>query len=464
MKILPSGGAWERPGGLCGVQSLIRSGLALPIVSMWASCAPSYAAAETRTPNIVWIWADNLAYGDLGVYGNRRIKTPVIDGLARDGARFTQYYIAHTVCSPSRAALLTGRQPFRVGIVDVLRPDGPTGLPADEITLGEALRKQGYATAAIGKWHLGDRREFLPCQRGFDTYFGLPYSMDMLPTLLYRDNDIVAELPGDEVQDVTERLTAEAIKFIDANKKRPFFLYYSHTIPHPPLNLPPKHRTPGRSIYADALEYMDQHVGRLLDALDRLGLTDNTLVMFSSDNGPMGKYGDTGGLRGRIRDSYEGGLRVPLVARWPGKIPAGKVVDAPAIAYDVFPTLVRLAGGELPKDRVYDGQDIWPLLSGRGQFKRRMPFVWVYLDNVTAIRDGRWKLHVGRRNKPLSTPELYDLDNDPKEARSVTDEHPAVVRRLQKAVREFQADIPKVWGLQYPVRDPVKKTGGVRRK
>jgi len=464
MKILSNGGAWERPAGLSGVQSLVRSGLALPIVSMWASCAPSYAAAETRTPNIVWIWADNLAYGDLGVYGNRRIKTPVIDGLARDGARFTQYYIAHTVCSPSRAALLTGRQPFRVGIVDVLRPDGPTGLPADEITLGEALRKQGYATAAIGKWHLGDRREFLPCQRGFDTYFGLPYSMDMLPTILYRDNDIVAELPGDEVQDVTERLTAEAIKFIDANRKRPFFLYYSHTIPHPPLNLPPKHRTPGRSIYADAIEYMDQHVGRLLDALDRLGLTDNTLVMFSSDNGPMGKYGDTGGLRGRIRDSYEGGLRVPLVARWPGKIPAGKVVDAPAIAYDVFPTLVRLAGGDLPKDRVYDGQDIWPLLSGRGQFKRRMPFVWVYFDNVTAIRDGRWKLHVGRRNKPLATPELYDLDNDPKEARSVTDEHPSVVRRLQKTVRGFQADIPKVWGLQYPVRDPVKKNGGVRRK
>ncbi len=184
-------------------------------------------------PNIVWIWADNLAYGDVGVYGSDRVETPVIDRLAGEGARFSQYYVAHTVCSPSRAALLTGRQPFRVGVVDVLRPDSPSGLPADEITLAEALRDQGYATQAIGKWHLGDRRQFLPTQNGFDHYFGLPYSMDMLPTVLYRDNEIVDRLDGDKVQDVTIRLTDQAIRFIESNREGPFFLYFSTYHPAP---------------------------------------------------------------------------------------------------------------------------------------------------------------------------------------------------------------------------------------
>ena len=423
------------------------------------------SGSETSSrPNLVWIWCDNLAYGDLGCYGSERIQTPAIDGLARRGVRFTQYYVAHTVCSPSRAALLTGRQPFRAGIVDVLRPDSPSGIPADEITLGQALRAQGYATAAIGKWHLGDRPEFLPNQHGFDHYFGLPYSMDMLPTVLYRNNDILEELPGDAVQNITERLVDDAIGFIKANSDRPFFVYFSHTLPHPPLNLPPECRKPGHTIYDDALEHMDAQTGRIFRALDELGLAENTLVMFSSDNGPMGKYGDTAGLRGRIRDSYEGGVRVPLIARWPGRIPAGGVVDAPAIAYDVFPTFVRLAGGEVPADRVYDGQDLWPVLSGEGVLERRRPFVWVYLDNVTAMRDGRWKLHVAHRDKALTPPELYDLDADPAESRPVNDAHPDVLQRMLEAVRAFQADIPKVWGLQYPVRDPRKRPSGVRRE
>jgi arylsulfatase len=420
--------------------------------------------SSPRKPNIIWIWADNLAYADLGIYGNDKIKTPVIDRLARGGVRFTQYYVAHTVCSPSRAALLTGRQPFRVGIVDVLRPDGPTGIPAEEITLAEALRQQGYATAAIGKWHLGDHKEFLPCQNGFDTYLGLPYSMDMLPTLLYEDNKILEELPGDKVRNVTERFVDKAIEFINASKERPFFLYFSHTIPHPPLNLPAKYRNPSRPIYDDAIEYMDMLTGRLLDAVEQNGLSDNTLVFFSSDNGPMVKEGKTGGLRGGIRDSYEGGLRVPLVAYWPNRIPAGKVVDTPTIAYDIFPTLVQLAGGRLARDRAYDGQDIRPLLTGQGSFERGKPFIWVYLDKVTAIRDGRWKLHVGKREKPLKQPELYDLNSDPYEAKSVNGQHPEVVERLRKTIRDFEAQIPKVWPLQYPVRDPAKIKGGIRRK
>lgn len=430
--------------------------------------APSSALAEDepppQRPNLLWIWADNLGYGDLGVYGSRKINTPVIDRLAAGGVRLTQYYVAHTVCSPSRAALLTGRQPFRVGITDVLRPDSPAGLPGDELTLAEALRERGYATAAIGKWHLGDRRPYLPRQHGFDVYFGLPYSMDMLPTLLYRDDEILEPLPGDKVADVTERLTAEAIRFIAAHKDRPFFLYFSHTIPHPPLNLPKAVRTPDRPVYEDAIEHMDRQTGLLLQAVERHGLTESTLVIFTSDNGPMHREGDAGGLRGRIRDSYEGGIRVPLIARWPGKIPPGQVVDTPAIAYDVFPTMVRLAGGRLPEDRVYDGQDVWPLLSGKGQFTREKPFVWVYDDNVTAIRHGRWKLHVGSRERTLPRPELYDLEMDPKETKDLAEAHPDVVRRLQAAVREFQAQVPKVWTLKYPVRDPAKRQGGIRRE
>ena len=422
------------------------------------------AMSETRPPNIVWIWADNLAYGDLPSYGNTRISTPVLDQFATEGVRFMQYYVAHTVCSPSRAALLTGRQPFRAGVVDVLRPDSPSGLPDDEITIAQALKPRGYATAAFGKWHLGDRREFLPLQRGFDHFFGMPYSMDMLPTLLYRDNDILEELPGDTVRNVTERLVDDAIGFIAENRDKPFFIYFNHTIPHPPLNIPERCRKPGHSIYEDALEYLDEQTGRILDALQAHGLDQDTLVFFTSDNGPMGEHGDTGGLRGRIRDSYEGGVRVPFIARWPKLIPAGTVQNEPAIAYDIFPTVLRLAGADLPRDRVYDGQDIWPLLTGEGRIDREKPFVWVYLNNVTSVRDGQWKFHVAERKKAPKTPELYDLHTDPCESTPVNEDHPDVVKRLTAFVGEFSKDIPCVWPLHYPLRDPKKRPGGVRRE
>ncbi|MFP4502962.1 MAG: sulfatase-like hydrolase/transferase [Candidatus Hydrogenedentota bacterium] len=419
---------------------------------------------DGRPPNLVWIWCDNLAYGDLGCYGNERAHTPNIDRLADQGARFTQYYIAHTVCSPSRAGLLTGRQPWRTGIVDVLRPDGPSGLPDDEITLGAALKERGYATAAFGKWHLGDRREFLPLQHGFDHWYGLPYSMDMRPTLLYRDNEIAERLPGDGVQDVTTRLTDDAIDFMRGHQEEPFFLYFSHPIPHPPLNIPERCRRPDRNIYEDAVSYMDEQTGRILDALDELGLADNTIVAFSSDNGPMGKYGETAGLRGGIRDAYEGGIRVPLVMRYPGHIPAGGTVDTPAIAYDIFPTFLGRAGGAVPDDRVYDGIDIWPLCTGAGAVERDEPMVWVYFDNVTTVREGDWKLHVGHRNKRLDPPELYNLAEDPQETTPVNDAHPNELARLAKYATAYEKEVPKVWSLQYPVRDPAKRPSGVRRE
>ncbi len=429
-----------------------------------AAFGHSAAAQAPAPPNILWIWSDNLAYGDLGCYGNTTIKTPNIDALAREGARLTQYYVAHSVCSPSRAALLTGRQPWRCGVVDVLRPDSPSGLPADEITLGNALGSAGYATAAFGKWHLGDRKEFLPRQRGFDHYLGLPYSMDMSPTLLIRDNEAVDRLDGDKVQDVTTRLTDDAIAWIQEARDRPFFVYFNHTLPHPPINLPPERRHEGRSAYQDALEYMDAEVGRLLAALDDAGLAENTLVIFSSDNGPMLRDGDTGGLRGRIREHYEGGLRVPLIARYPGTIAAGAEIDTPCTALDVFPTLLGLAGGELPADRVYDGADIWPVLTQSGEIAREEPFVWVYLERVNTLREGPWKLHLAHGDALLKEPELYDVEADPQESVPMQKERPEVVERLTAYAHEYEEQLPKVWRLEYPVRDPVRRPSGVRRE
>lgn len=417
-------------------------------------------------PNIVWIWADNLAYADLGVYGGADSRTPVIDQLAREGVRFAQFYVAHTVCSPSRAALLTGRQPFRAGVVDVLRPDSPTGLPASEITIAEILRRQGYRTQAIGKWHLGDRREYLPTRRGFHHYFGLPYSMDMLPTHLYRDEEIIDDMAGGKVENYTERLTDESIRFVEsaARSRKPYFLYFSHTIPHPPLNLPARLRHDGRTIYQDAIEHMDAETGRLLQAIGRVSDPGNTLVIFTSDNGPMDNRGNTGGLRGRIRDAHEGGLRVPFIANWRGRLPAGKVVDTPAIMYDAMPTIAGLTGARLPTDRVYDGQDIWPLLTGQGPVARQQPFVWVYLDNVEALRDGRWKLHLSARERRLERPQLYDLDTDAGESTDVAAQHPDIVEGLVKFAKEFEGRVPKVWSLQYPVLDTRKLPSGPRRR
>lgn len=421
------------------------------------------AAQSAPPPNIIWMWADNLAYQDLGCFGSKLVKTPNIDRLAAAGIRLTEYYVAHTVCSPSRAALLTGRQPFRAGIVDVLRPDSPSGLPGDEITLGTLLRRRGYRTQAIGKWHLGDKRRYLPLNHGFDHYFGMPYSMDMAPSHLYRDNEILEDLAGDRVATVTQRYTDEAIRFITAGGGKPFFLYFSHTIPHPPIVLPAEARK-SDSVYNDAIEHMDQQVGRLLRALDEAGLASNTVVFFSSDNGPMAQGGQTGGLRGRIRDAYEGGVRVPFMARWPGKIRAGTSSATPAIAYDIFPTIARIAGAQVPADRVYDGQDILPQLTGGSAPERKQPFFWVYTDRVTAVRDGNWKLHVGNRDQVLDQPELYDLAVDPAESSNLAAVRPEIVARLSARITEFQAQVPKVWRLDYPVRDRRKLPSGQRRK
>ncbi|WP_231749794.1 sulfatase-like hydrolase/transferase [Tautonia plasticadhaerens] len=389
-----------------------------------------------------------MAYRDLGCFGSPSNRTPAIDGLARDGVRLTQYCVAHVDCSPSRAGLLTGRQPWRSGIVDVLRSDSPIGLPGEEITMAEALRGLGYATMAIGKWHLGDRPESLPTNHGFDGNLGLPYSMDMAPTILIRDEEIVEELPGDAVADLTGRYTDEATRFLEEDREGPFFLYLSHTLPHPPLNIPGRFRGDGRPAYNDAIEYLDAENGRLLGAIDRLGLADSTLIVFTSDNGPMAAEGDAGPLRGRIRDSYEGGLRVPFVARFPGRIPPGRVVDEPVVAFDLFPTLVTLAGGTPPDDRELDGQDVWSLLDGSGTVDRTSPFVWAYDDEVTAVRSGRWKLLLGNQDVRFPSAMRFDVEADPGEANDLAADHPDVVAGLRGFAEEYERQLPVVWTLR----------------
>lgn len=279
---------------------------------------------------------------------------------------------------------------------------------------------------------MGDQPDYLPTQHGFDTYFGIPYSMDMLPHVLYEDEHLLER--DTDVERITERYTEKAIEFIRTHKDRPLFLWMAHTLPHPPLRLPDAHRSPGLPLYADAIQLLDAETGRLLETLAQLGLTENTLVIFTSDNGPM-RRGSAGGLRGGIGDYYEGGIRVPFIASWSGILPEGAVVDTPAIAYDLFPTLVDLAGGKMPTDRVYDGQSMWPLLTREEDFAREAPFIFVHHDVASAIREGRWKLHVAHRGSKLTPPQLFDLSRDPEEAYPVNDPYPEVVARLQHRLR-----------------------------
>jgi arylsulfatase len=414
--------------------------------------------AQQRPPNIVMILADDLGYGDLGCYGSP-IPTPNLDRMASEGARFTQFYSASPVCSPSRASLMTGRYPTRVEVPVVLGP-GDGGLPASETTMAEMLKPAGYRTSCIGKWHLGSESPYLPTDRGFDEYFGVPYSADMWPRPLMRGKDIV-EQPSD-VSTLTARFTQEAVSFINRSKDAPFFLYLPHTAPHLPLAA--SSRFTGRSglgIYADVVQEMDWSVGQVMSAIQDNGLDSNTLVMFSSDNGPWWQ-GSQGKLRGRKGDTYEGGMREPFLARYPGAIPPGIGCDGLATMMDIFPTVARLTGAALPA-RQLDGVDIWPILAGdRDQVERD---AFLYFDSVylQCARMGRWKLHMtryntkswtpnppeGRINLPLPKPELYDVIADPQESYDCASAHPDIVAdiraRVNRAIQTFPPGIVDAW-------------------
>ena len=352
--------------------------LALVLLLAGFSQARADEPGAGPSPNVVIIYADDLGYGDLGCYGAPGDPTPHLDRLAAQGMRFTDFYVAQAVCSASRTALLTGCYPNRLGIAGALGPNAPIGINPDETLISEVLKPAGYATAIYGKWHLGDAPEFLPPAHGFDEYFGLPYSNDMwprhpgnpraFPPLKLIDGKAVIARDPDQ-HNLTRWYRDRAVKFIETHEGEPFFLYLAHSMPHVPIYASgPFEGKTGRGLYADVIAEIDESVGAVMETLARLGLEENTIVMFASDNGPWLSYGDhagtTGGLREGKGTSFEGGVRVPFIARWPGRIPAGAPCREPAMTIDVLPTVAGITGQPLSSERAIDGLDIGPLLRG----------------------------------------------------------------------------------------------------
>lgn len=422
-------------------------------------------------PNIVLIFCDDLGYADVGCYGAKGYKTPNLDRLAKQGVRFTDFYVPQAVCSASRAALMTGCYPNRVGILGALGPRSNVGIHSNELTMAEMLKARGYATAIYGKWHLGRPPQYLPTAHGFDDYFGLPYSNDMwpkhpqaptnYPQLPLLEGTNVVELMPDQTK-LTTWYTGRAVKFIEANKSRPFFLYVPHNMPHVPLFVSDKFAgKTKRGLYGDVVAEIDWSVGEILAALKRHKLDDNTLVLFTSDNGPWLSYGDHGGSTGGFREgkgtAWEGGVRVPFIARWPGRIPKNKVCREPAMTIDLLPTIARLAGGQLSTNRI-DGLDIWPLLSEPKQAKSPHEALWFYWGNeLHALRSGPWKLHFphpyvkpvppgnggrpGKMTQPKTELALFNLEQDPNETRNLAEGRPEVVALLQAYADKARDDL-----------------------
>ncbi|GAB4248235.1 MAG: sulfatase [Acidobacteriota bacterium] len=442
---------------------------AILLLGTLASCREK-PQAESEQPNFIVIFADDLGYGDLGCFGHPTIRTPNLDRLAYEGQRWTNFYVAAPVCTPSRAALLTGRYPLRNGMCDdvrgVLFPDSAGGLPPEEITIAEILKQAGYATACIGKWHLGHLPEYLPTRQGFDYYFGIPYSNDMdrspdsppgraafdEPRIEYWNvplmrNEEIIERPADQTT-ITRRYTEETIRLIRENRDRPFFIYLAHTMVHVPLFVSPEFR--GRSLrglYGDAVEEIDDGVGRILATLEELGLERRTLVVFTSDNGPWLTYdvqgGSAGPLRGGKGSTWEGGMRVPAIFWGPGLVRPGVVMDLGS-TLDLLPTLARLAGVAPPGDRVLDGFDLSPVLAGTGSSPRQ-DMLFYRGTRLFAVRHGRFKLHYATQkgyNQPQpeyhEPPLLYDLGADPGEQYNIADRFPEAVAEIQRIAAEHR--------------------------
>lgn len=414
-----------------------------------------------KPPNIVLIFADDLGYADLGCFGSTTIRTPNIDSLAREGIKLKNFHVPQAVCSASRVALLSGCYPNRVGILGALGPNSKNGIKDAENLLPEYLKKLGYSTAIFGKWHLGDSAQYSPLRHGFDTYFGLPYSNDMwpnhptaknFPPLPLRQDDKVLELNPDQSK-LTGWYTERGVKFIEANKDKPFFLYMPHSMPHVPLYASEKFKGKSKQgLYGDVIEEIDASVGTILETLKKHSLDKNTLVIFTSDNGPWLSYGNHGGSKGMLREGkgteFEGGVRVPFVARWPGKIPAATTSNEPTMTIDLLPTLVGYAGGVVQAEPKIDGKNISAIIEAKPNAKSPQEAYYFYWgDALHAVTSGKWKLHFphpylhiiegGSDGKPgkgetrkieLS---LFDLDADITESKNVADQNPDVVKKLQ---------------------------------
>ena len=436
-----------------------------------------------RPANVVIVLADDLGYGDLGCYGGRSVETPTLDRLAEEGLRFTDFYVPQAVCSASRAALLTGCYPNRISLLHALMPQADNGIGEEEETIAELLRERGYACGVFGKWHLGHHPEFLPLRHGFDEYFGLPYSNDMWPVgydgVPAGPDDARARHPYPPLIDgerkvgeirtladqdrLTGLYTERAVRFIEKNKDRPFFLYVPHSMVHVPLGVSADFRgRSGRGLYGDVLMELDDSVGRILGALKKAGLERRTLVVFLSDNGPWLNFGNHAGSAGPLREGkgteWEGGVRVPCVMRWPGRIRPGSVSREMAASMDILPTVARVAGARLPRRKI-DGHDLLPLLLGDAGASPREELLYYYGKELHAVRAGRWKLHVphafpsyegqepGRDGFPGPTVRreigyaLSDLENDVGERRNVAGSYPDVVERLMAIAERAREDL-----------------------
>jgi len=452
-------------------------------IYIW-QCLPSVAVGSQpsaeqpnrdQPANVVIIFADDMGYGDIASWGHPTINTPHLDRMAADGQKWTSFYVAASVCTPSRAGLMTGRLPIRSGMCSntrrVLFPDSAGGLPPDEVTIAEVLSQRGYATACVGKWHLGHLPQYLPIRQGFDQYFGMPYSNDMdrvasappgrqaflEPRISYWNaplmrNEEVIERPADQTT-LTQRYTEEAIRFIHANRHRPFFLYLAHSLPHVPL-----FRSSGfvdhsrHGLYGDVIEEIDWSVGEILTTLRELGLAKNTWVVFTSDNGPWLTFQEQGGSAGLLRNgkgsTWEGGMRVPCVMWWPGRIPAGTVIRDMGSTLDILPTATHLAGAELPQDRVLDGYDISPAMFGTGPSPRNQMFFYRGVQ-IYAVRLGPYKAHFiteeaygSNTNRQVhETPLLFNVEVDPSEQWNVASTHPKVIDEIRNLMARHRAEL-----------------------
>ena len=445
--------------------------LLMPLAALQAADA-SKPVSKSK-PNILFILTDDLGYDDVGCYwmpdnrpGFEKIQTPNIDRLAVEGVRFTDYYAPSSVCTPSRAALLTGCYPVRVGMssfgpkgADVLSNAHAEGLNPEEVTLAKILKGRGYATGCIGKWHLGHLPSFSPRQHGFDSFYGMMFPNDMGPFVLHRDETVVEPKPDQKT--LNERFTEEAVKFVRAKREEPFFLYLSYSAPHIPLHVPDRWRgKSARGLYGDVVEHLDSGVGEVLKALDETGLADQTLIVFTSDNGPdtrgpYDKRGQAFPLRAAKATTREGGVRVPCIMRWPGRIPAGLVCREIASAMDVLPTVAGITGAQPPQDRIIDGKDILPLITKPGVPSPHDAFFYYYGDKLEAVRSANWKLVFPRTamddtpydRKPgdakgeLLPEALYDLAADVGETKDVIAQHPEVATRLRALAERMREDI-----------------------
>lgn len=464
---------------------MISSRAFIPLVFaiMLCSLSPDLtgsAAEANRPPNLVIIFVDDMGYADIGPFGATGYQTPNLDRLAKEGRKFTQFYVAQAVCSASRAALLTGCYPNRIGFSGALGPASKIGISSDEMTLAELVKQRDYATAIFGKWHLGVQPEFLPTRHGFDEYYGLPYSNDMWPyhpeskpgtwpdLPLFEGEKIVnpAVQPEDQAQ-LTRRYTNRAVDFIQKNAKKPFFLYLAHNMPHVPLYA--SQRFSGKSnqgIYGDVVMEIDWSVGEVMRALNRAHIADDTLVIFTSDNGPWLSYGAHAGSAFPLREgkgtSWEGGVRVPCIMRWPGRIPAGTVCDQPLMTIDLFPTIANLLAAKLP-DHEIDGRDVWPIIAG-DPFAVNPHRAYYFYYNRNDLEgmlsgDGRWKMIMphkyrtlegragGFGGKPVkyssaeAARELFDLKSDVSESNNVAEEYFEVVADMELIANDMRKQL-----------------------